>query len=258
MGGFSALFLLQLFFAHFFRDPNTGYGSLSISDLLTQFYSVFVALPVTHFGRRYIEQWGWKQLGWRKLLPRMVGFSIGVALIWVIFVQGWYFGVLRHDYPDSVAPPILFLIGALNSAVIVMGWTSVYFIYHVFDRYNRSELERLHLAAVVKDAELRALKSQVNPHFIFNSLNSVRALIDEDPDRARSAVTQLANMLRYSLQSGAKQTVAFEDELTVVNDYLALEQVRHEERLRLQLNIAPDTLRRVVPPMLLQTLAHLQ
>jgi LytS/YehU family sensor histidine kinase len=96
----------------------------------------------------------------------------------------------------------------------------------------------------------------VNPHFIFNSLNSLRALIDEDPARARQSVTQLANLLRYSLQSGQLETVPFEDELRVVNDYLALEQVRHEERLRLWLDIAPDTLALPVPPMLLQTLVE--
>jgi sensor histidine kinase YesM len=108
----------------------------------------------------------------------------------------------------------------------------------------------------VKEAELRALKSQVNPHFIFNSLNSLRALIDEDPARARMAVTQLANLLRYSLQSGQLETVPFEDELDVVNDYLALEQVRHEERLRLRLDIAPEALQLPIPPMLLQTLVE--
>ncbi len=100
------------------------------------------------------------------------------------------------------------------------------------------------------------MKSQVNPHFIFNSLNSLRALIDENPDRARRAVTQLANLLRYSLQSGQLETVPFEDELGIVNDYLALEQVRHEERLRLRLDIAPETLRLPIPPMLLQTLVE--
>ena len=63
-------------------------------------------------------------------------------------------------------------------------------------------------------------------------------------------------MLRYSLQAGRKQTVSFEEELTVVNDYLALEQVRHEERLRLKLDVAPETLGREVPPMLLQTLVE--
>jgi sensor histidine kinase YesM len=74
--------------------------------------------------------------------------------------------------------------------------------------------------------------------------------------RARQAVTQLANLLRYSLQSGQLETVPFEDELSVVNDYLALEQVRHEERLRLRLDVAPDTLQLPIPPMLLQTLVE--
>ena len=69
-------------------------------------------------------------------------------------------------------------------------------------------------------------------------------------------MTQLANLLRYSLQSAQAETVAFEDELRVVNDYLALEQVRHEERLRVRLDIAPETLGLAVPPLLLQTLVE--
>ncbi|MDB6166052.1 MAG: ypdA, partial [Lacunisphaera sp.] len=114
------------------------------------------------------------------------------------------------------------------------------------------------LAANVKEAELRALKSQVNPHFLFNSLNSLRALIDEDAPRAREAVTRLANMLRYSLQSGQLETVPFEDELRIVEDYLALEQIRHENRLRVRWEIAEDVSVGAVsvPPMLLQTLVE--
>jgi LytS/YehU family sensor histidine kinase len=148
------------------------------------------------------------------------------------------------------------LIVWLNAVVSLVGWHCVYFFYHLFDRLNRSEIERLRLVSHVKEAQLQSLKMQVNPHFIFNSLNSLRALIDEDPARARQSVTQLANLLRYSLQSGQLATVPFEDELRVVNDYLALEQVRHEERLRVRLDIAPDTLALPVPPMLLQTLVE--
>jgi LytS/YehU family sensor histidine kinase len=144
----------------------------------------------------------------------------------------------------------------LNGTITLAGWHCLYFFYHLYGRLNRSEIERLRLVSSVKEAELRALKAQVNPHFIFNSLNSLRALIDEDPARARQSVTQLANLLRYSLQSGQLETVPFEDELRVVNDYLALEQVRHEERLQLRFDIAPDTLALPVPPMLLQTLVE--
>jgi sensor histidine kinase YesM len=118
------------------------------------------------------------------------------------------------------------------------------------------ENERLRLVSSQQEAELRALKSQVNPHFIFNSLNSLRSLIEEEPARARLAVTQLANLLRYSLQSSQRETVPLEEEIRVANDYLALEQVRYEGRLRLRIDVSPETLTLPVPPMLLQTLVE--
>jgi LytS/YehU family sensor histidine kinase len=163
---------------------------------------------------------------------------------------------LQIPWPLRASRKAVFIISCVQSTFVVFGWLGIYFSYHVFDRFNWLQMEQLRLAALVKDAELRALKSQVNPHFIFNSLNSLRALIDENPARARQAVTQLANLLRYSLQSAQSETVAFEDELRVVNDYLALEQVRHEERLQVRFDIAPETLGLAVPPLLLQTLVE--
>ncbi len=108
----------------------------------------------------------------------------------------------------------------------------------------------------MKEAELRALKAQVNPHFLFNSLNSLRALIDEDAPRAREVVTRLANMLRYSLQSGQLETVSLDEELRTVEDYLALEQIRHEGRLRVRWAVDEPARVLPVPPMLLQTLVE--
>ena len=94
----------------------------------------------------------------------------------------------------------------VNGSIMMTGWLCLYFFYHLFERLNRLQLEQLRMAASVKEAELRALKWQLNPHFLFNSLNSLRALIDEDAPRARESVTRLANMLRYSLQSGQQET----------------------------------------------------
>ena len=155
----------------------------------------------------------------------------------------WIHGVVGLPWNTKYSVPLVLAMEEFYGAILFFGWLCLYFFYHVFDRLNRSEIERFQLMTSVKEAELRALKSQVNPHFIFNSLNSLRALIDEDPARARQAVTQLANLLRYSLQSGQLETVPFEEELGIVNDYLALEQVRHEERLRLRLDIAPEALK---------------
>jgi sensor histidine kinase YesM len=216
-----------------------------------------LGLLLTHASRNLIRRWGWCDKSWLALAPRILGLAVVVSLLWSgIGFTLHYLVTPAGTLTTKLSLPVLFALSTINGVVLLIGWYSAYFFYQIFDRYNRSEIERLRLAAVVKETELRALKSQVNPHFIFNSLNSVRALIDEDPARARQAVTQLANLLRYSLQSGQLEVVPFEDELAVVNDYLALEQVRHEERLRLRLEVAPETLHLPVPPMVLQTLVE--
>ncbi|PTY08498.1 histidine kinase [Opitutaceae bacterium EW11] len=217
---------------------------------------ITLGLLLTHFARPLIQRWGWKNLGWRALGPRILGLAAvqgllwsGILCLWQPYVLGWM--PIRH-----VSLLAVFVFGWINSFIFLVGWLCVYFFYHLFNRYNRLEIERLRLGAMAKGAELRALKSQLNPHFIFNALNSLRALIDEDPSRARQAVTQLANLLRYSLQSAQLETVPFEEELRVVTDYLSLEQVRHEERLRMRLDVSDDARQWPVPPMLLQTLVE--
>ena len=225
---------------------------LSWSVTCATVQNVTLGVLVTHAMRHFLTQWGWKELSWPALVPRILGMALAGSLVWT----GVQYGLLRILGTGNPSRVALVGLSVINGVVIIGGWLGVYFFYHLFDRFNRLRIEQLRLGAVVKEAELRALKSQINPHFIFNSLNSLRALIDEDPARARQAVTQLANLLRYSLQSGQLETVPFEEELGIVNDYLALELVRHEERLRLRLDVAPDTLQLPVPPMLLQTLVE--
>jgi signal transduction histidine kinase len=213
-------------------------------------------LLISHLLRPLMARWRWKDLGWRRLLPRLVAMAFAAATVQNGLASLWIHGVVGLPWNTNYSVPMVYFFQEFQDSILFFAWLCLYFFYHVFDRLNRSEIERFQLLTVVKEAELRALKSQVNPHFIFNSLNSLRALIDEDPARARTAVTQLANLLRYSLKSGQLETVPFEEELGVVNDYLALEQVRHEERLRLRLDIAPNALQLPIPPMLLQTLVE--
>jgi hypothetical protein len=253
--GWGTLLLLQSVVSVYFSSRN-GHDNLP-QTLGAVTMIVASGLLLSHFGRRLLRRWDWKQLGWRQLLPRVIVFAAALSFIWSVFGYGYLYGVVRLPWPEAKYNPLaMFALSCLNGTLLYIGWLCVYFFYHLFDRLNRSEIERLRLMAHVKDAELRALKSQVNPHFIFNSLNSLRALIDENPPRAREAVTQLANLLRYSLQSGQLETVPFEDELRAVHDYLALEQVRHEERLRVRLDVDPETLALPIPPMLLQTLVE--
>ena len=251
LGGWAFLLVTHLLFVRIFGSADeSGSSAYAVGQTLAE------GLLITHYARHWITKWGWKDLDWRPLVPRILGMGLALSVIWLAVGYGIYHGLLRNPWHEKYPPLAIITVSLLNGTLLMAGWLCLYFFYHLFDRYTRLRIEQLRLVACVKEAELRALKSQINPHFIFNSLNSLRGLIDENPDRARQAVTQLANLLRYSLQSGQLETVPFEDELRTVNDYLALEQVRHEERLRVRLDIAPGALGLSVPPMLLQTLVE--
>ncbi|MEO8944609.1 MAG: histidine kinase [Ginsengibacter sp.] len=140
--------------------------------------------------------------------------------------------------------------------ILIALWLLLYMIWHYLERNRKDELDRLNLEKAVKDLELKTIKSHINPHFIFNSLNSIRALVEENPKRARTAITELSNILRSSLQVEKLETVPLHKELDIVEDYLALEQMRFEERLKVQMEIDEDTLEQPVPPMMLQTLVE--
>jgi LytS/YehU family sensor histidine kinase len=105
-------------------------------------------------------------------------------------------------------------------------------------------------------AELRLLKSQLNPHFLFNALNTVRSLIADDPVRAQGAVTRLANTLRYTLASGQDELVTLDQELEIVQDYLELESLRFEDRLSIDCIVTANARRVRIPVMLLQTVVE--
>ncbi len=230
------------------RDP--------VTDASIVVMIVLMGFMLTHYSRPLMTRWGWKQLSWRALIPRVVVMAVVLSFTWSALGFGYAYGVLQLEWTSKFSKWLIFSVSWLNGTAMFIGWLCVYFFYHVFERLNRLQFDQLQLAATAKEAELRALKSQVNPHFLFNSLNSLRALIDEDAPRAREAVTRLSNMLRYSLQSGQLETVPFEDELRIVEDYLALEGIRHEERLRVRWDISPEARLVSVPPMILQTLVE--
>jgi two-component system sensor histidine kinase AlgZ len=133
--------------------------------------------------------------------------------------------------------------------VLFAAWVALYMAFAMQRRRHQ-------LAQELQAAQLLLLKSQLNPHFLFNALNGLRSLIEDEPARARDAVTQLARMLRYSLASGDEDFVSLERELEMVDDYLALESMRFAERLRVERQIEPEARTARVPAMVLQTLVE--
>lgn len=145
---------------------------------------------------------------------------------------------------------------SLGYFFIIIVWNLIYFAYHYIVKTRQAQLDKIRLESLVKELELKTIKAHINPHFIFNALNSIRALIDENPNRARNAITELSNILRSSMQAEKVETVPFEKELGIVKDYLALEYIRFEDRLKIEYQIDEDTLDQPVPPMMLQTLVE--
>ena len=209
---------------------------------------VFCALVptlVTNALRRWIYARGWLQLSSGRLVARCVPV---VAILAVCLTMLSALGlVLMQGGPWLPrAAQVSFFAGF---AWALTGWLFIYFAVHARRRHDQLEL-------VARDAQLRSLRAQLNPHFLFNCLNSLRGLIVENPDGAASMVTGLAEILRYSLASDRKDTVTLAEEIHVIDEYVNLERVRFEERLRVEQAIEPAALDARVPPMLVQTLVE--
>ena len=201
--------------------------------------------------RRILLRRGWidGRFAWQRILPVLPVLGLIQSLS-----AGAAYAVLQ---PFGPVTSLAWLAPALVTwSAIFLIWTVLYSMVQSLRRASRFQAEALRLEVLAKDAQLRALQAQVNPHFFFNSLNSVRALIFEDREAAAHMVDQLANLMRHALQAGQHATVPLATELDAVRAYLAIEQTRFEARLRVSFDIAPSLEQLRVPPMALQTLVE--
>jgi len=217
---------------------------------------VFAGILTTHIFREVIRRSGWLLLPVEKALPKLL---VGVLLICVAdsLIRFAFIEALDLSTSKSKMDFISRLLATtFENGLLIIPWTLIYYFYHYIENSRRQQLDTLKLEALVKELELKTIKAHINPHFIFNALNSIRALVDENPVRARTAITELSNILRSSMQAEKLETVTFEKELNIVKDYLALEHIRFEDRLQIEYVIDEDTLDQPIPPMMLQTLVE--
>jgi uncharacterized membrane protein YeaQ/YmgE (transglycosylase-associated protein family) len=216
-----------------------------------------VGLFYTHLYRAVIHRQGWRRMSIMQLAPRVVGASIVVAALLHFTVDPIGRYLLEFDFYQQIESELGLMVGAIaNGSFLILIWSLIYFGVHAVWSHRRAEVDRWKMKAQMESTKLKALKLQLNPHFLFNSLNSVRALIVEDAPRAQRMVTELAGLLRKTLRSGETSTVTLQEELRTVRSYLDLEAVRFEERLRYQIEV-PEAVRvRSVPFLLVQTLVE--
>jgi two-component system LytT family sensor kinase len=125
-----------------------------------------------------------------------------------------------------------------------------------FRQVQEKERQEAQLKALATQAELKALKAQINPHFLFNTLNTIAELIHADSDKAEETVERLAELFRYVLNGSERGLVPLEEELGFLDDYLEIERVRFGDRLRVTREIAPEVLDLLVPSLVLQPLVE--
>lgn len=176
--------------------------------------------------------------------------------IWLGAAYGWAMWLLPEgrSYPDKARAtfPLLLFAGAIGISLSVLGQ----YLAGAFERSRDAERRALELQVYAREAELKSLRAQLDPHFLFNSLNSIAALIGRDPAAARQMCFLMAQFFRKSLALAREQSIPLADEASLAQTFLAIEKVRFGERLRARFDIDEDVREVAVPPLMLQPLVE--
>jgi two-component system, LytTR family, sensor kinase len=223
-----------------------------VEGVLTLYFIAF-AILLTHIYRYFIiKKFHWITLSLQPLLIRVIIASVAVGGLLASFVS--YITLHSTERADF---KFYFILVYFNlTFLLTLAWNLFYFTLKYINSNEALTIEKLQMASTVKDLELKNIKSSLQPHFIFNALNSIRSLIIENQEKARDAVMQLSNILRNSLISEKAELVELGKEWHIVQDFLSLESIRYEERLKIIYSVDKDCLQSLIPPMLLQTLAE--
>lgn len=206
---------------------------------------------VTDAYRRLTHRYGWVRLSAKKLLPV-------ILVAWLVLVAQYQlmgYTVFHLRYEGVYNWDIFFgaLAGGLRYHAI---WLLGFHGYHFARQSARAEAAAARGAQLAAEAQLAKLNGELNPHFLFNALNGIKALTREDAARSRQAIDRLAELLRYSLRQSERAVVPLSEEVHITQEYVALETMRLEERLQVEWFIDPDTAACQLPPLSLHSLVE--
>ncbi len=176
--------------------------------------------------------------------------AIGGVIIWLRFDLGMGKGF-------SFERLTRFVIGNFSEGIgmyLLIGLTGYAFSY--YRRYRQGELRALRLEAQLSQAQLQALKMQLHPHFLFNTLHSISALLNKQPEAARTMITRLGDFLRLTLENAGTQEVTLQREMEFLRCYLEIERVRFQDRLTTRMDVSPPALDAKVPNLILQPIVE--
>jgi two-component sensor histidine kinase len=224
------------------------------TEIISTLLYCTAGLGLTHGFRAIVIRYSWFSMPPAKLIISVFFTNLAMGLVLVGFIILW--GLLSGLKLSETATWLDFISALFNTALIFLIWSLIYFLVYSFRNYKAEEIERLKSERFAKESELARLKSQLNPHFMFNALNSIRALVAENPGKAQQSITQLSHLLRTFLMTDRLKTVPLSQELKTTVAYLELEKLRYEERLSYEVFTDDQAQHLQVPTMMIQTLVE--
>ncbi|RPI64877.1 MAG: hypothetical protein EHM44_02370 [Ignavibacteriales bacterium] len=198
--------------------------------------AVFMGFFITCILRFVYKKYSWYRFKLYYLVIIIFICNILITLIWLYAVM--ITDHLLTGYPLDMTYYSI-LRWTTNNYLIMFLWSCLYLGYKIWEESNNQKFQLEHERSLLKTAQLEMLRYQINPHFLFNTLNSARALVLVDPPQAREMLTQISEFLRYSLSEGKKSTIPLEKEMEAINNYLDIEKIRYKEKLIVEYNIDP-------------------
>lgn len=184
----------------------------------------------------------------------VLGCAVIFGCVWAGIEIGYY--LLTSPNFNFAANAVRLPSYALDYAMTLTGWSALYFGIKHWERWQAERDNALEAVALANQAQLEMLRYQLNPHFLFNALNSIRASIGEDAARAKQMITQLSEFLRYSLLGSKEKEVSLGEEIEAVKNYLAIEKIRFEEKLEVSFEVQEAAQDYRVPCFLLNPLVE--
>ena len=168
--------------------------------------------------------------------------------------------IYLYDRPDILEMKMMtkafYVLNFIFFIFLYFIWSIAYTMYKSTLKLKNDKIVKTELESNLKESQLNTLKGQINPHFMFNSLNNIRGLILENPEKSRDIITRLSEMLRYSLSKNDTNTIALEEEIEMVENFIAISKIQLEDRLKYIQNVNSDTLKIQIPPMVIQLLVE--
>jgi two-component sensor histidine kinase len=183
----------------------------------------------------------------------VLSFSLIFGCLWAGIEEVFIWARSTGDYRFSI---LKFPKVALDYAMTTAGWSAVYFGIKYWQKSQTEQENAIQAVFLAEKAQLEVLRYQLNPHFLFNALNSIRASVDEDKNRAKQMITQLSEFLRHSLLSVEKKEIPLQEEIEAVKNYLAIEKIRFEEKLDVHFEIDEESENYKVPCFILNPLVE--